>query len=296
MLERKTVIITGAASGIGFETVRRFSKDPKYNPIFAIDKDPAVHTIFQSSENPNIASLQTNLIDGDKITGMLTKAAASGRIDVIVNAAGIISAGRPSTYYDKEGNPKPELEEMNNINVGTPILVMVEALKIMEKNGGGTIINISSSKHFFPDIYRWKYMVGKSIVSRVTRGLAREWKQKYNVRLVDVQPGNTKTNIDRGVWMEGSRKSEMEAVQGFNSWWRKTFGNDPKKVAEIIYEIAEGKVNATTVFVGFDAKLGRALFLLPFLYRADLLFFAISYFGYKIIEFGRFLKKKTSNS
>lgn len=292
MIERRTAIITGAASGIGLETARRFAEDPKYSPIFVVDKDPSVNIVFQSSENSNIVPLQMDLRDRDQITQMLKRAAESGRIDVIVNGAGVISAGKPSTYYDKEGNLKPELKEMNELNVRVPILVMVEAPGIMKRNGGGTIINITSSKHFFPDIYRWEYMEGKKTVSRVTRGVAKKWKQDYNVRLVDVQPGNTKTNIDRGVWTDGNTRSEMEAVQGFNDWWRKTFGNDPKNVAEVIYKIAEGKINKTPVYVGFDAKLGYFLFLLPFLYRADLIFLAGSYSVYKIAELGRFLKKK----
>lgn len=293
MIERKTAIITGAASGMGLETARRFSRDPKYNPIFAVDKDPSVNTIFQSMEAPNIVPLQLDLRDRAQITEMLGKAAESGRLDIIVNAAGVIIAGKPSTYLNKDGGRNQELIEMDAINVAAPIIVMYEASEIMKKNGGGTIVNITSSKYLFPDLFRLQYMDGKKLVSKMTRKFSKEFGEEYGIRLVDVQPGNTRTNIDRGIWTKESGNLEMDTVQGFNDWWREKFGNDPKNVAEVIYKISEGDIGGSVVLVGSDAKFGKVMqrcLPLPIL-RWEVLFFLGSLAAYKTAEGINFVKK-----
>jgi NAD(P)-dependent dehydrogenase (short-subunit alcohol dehydrogenase family) len=296
MIERKTAIITGAASGIGLETTKRFAADIRYNPIYAIDKNPVVNTIFQSSNNQSVIPLQIDVRDEKKLTEMLRDVVSkSGRIDVIVNAAGIISAGRRSTYRDKNGKPKQELIEMDEVNVHAPITIMEEAKRLMKKNNGGIIINITSSKHYFPDAYRLEYMNGKDFLSRLTKAAAKHYRDDFNVRLVDVQPGNTKTNIDKGIWTDGSNQLEKETVQDFNDWWRKKFGNDPKNVAEVIYKIAEGKINKTPVMVGFDAKMGSFLQMylpIPTL-RWNMIFFLGSYSMYQIAKLAHLLRKKS---
>lgn len=295
MTERKTAIITGAASGIGLATTRRFSEDSRYNPIYAVDKDPRVPTVFPANEYPNVICLQVDVRSENQILEMLRKAVDdSGRINVIVNAAGVISAGRRRTYYEGNGNLKPELKEMDEVNVKAPLMIIASAPAIMKENGGGTIIIVSSSKQFFPDMYRGWYMSGKKSVSRVIKGCAEKWRRDYNVRLVDVQPGNTKTNIDRKVWTNGNNESEMECVQGLNDWWRNHFGNDPKKVAEVIYRIAEGKIKHSPVMVGRDAKLGAFLQMylpIPTL-RWNMIFFILSSGIYRAARLHKLIKRK----
>ncbi len=294
VLERRTAFITGAASGIGLETVVRLSKDSRYNPIYAVDKDHAVNTMFP--EYPNVVAVQLDVREREQITGLLRSAASeSGRLDVVVNAAGVMSKGKPWNYRDKDGNPTAELTEMDKVNLWAPIYIMVEASGIMRENGGGTIINVTSAKYLFPDLYHIPYQVGKRDLSRVTRGVARHFLKSDNVRVVDVQPGNTKTNIDRGDWTKGNSRAEIDAVQGIADWWRKTFGNDPRNVAEVIYQVAEGRIRSKTVYVGWDTRIGHALHLLtyPLLgYRSDSLFFFGSTMGYQVARLRNALRRK----
>lgn len=296
MIESRTAIITGAASGIGLETVRRFSEDPKFNPIYAADFNPSIEIIFPKSEYPSVVPIQVDVRVREQLEGMLQRAASeSGRLDLVVNAAGVMYKGKPAPFWDKNRQLPGEWEEMDRVNLWAPIVAMAEAPELMRNNGGGIIINIASAKYLFPDIHHIEYQRGKMRLSKVTRGLAKDWMQNYNVRLVEVQPGNTKTNVDRGVWTEGSSRTEVETAETITTWWREKFGNDPRNVAEVIYQVAEGRINSTTVYVGWDTAIGGILYTLtyPLLgYRSDMLFFVGSTIFYKLAILGNILVKK----
>lgn len=256
MLETRCAVITGTASGIGLEVVRRIAQDPKYRPIYAVDKNPSVLTTFESLPHSGIVSLQVDIRHGGETAQMFDRIRKeSQRLDVLVNAAGTIIAG-------DENNPaaSAQISDLNEANYVGQMKIMFWAETMMESQGGGTIINITSSKDYFPDPYRFEYMLSKMRFEDMSlEARRRHLVDEDGVRVVVVKPGNTKTSIDRGVWTKGSNKNEMKAVQGFNDWWRKTFGNDPKNVADVIYRIAEGEIDKEKVHVGFDAQLGNVL-------------------------------------
>lgn len=295
--ESKTAFITGAASGIGLETVRRFAEDPRYNPIFAVDRHPSINQIFQASEYSGVIPVQIDIRDREGIDAILRKIALeTGYLDVVVNAAGMMIKGGTSSWFGKGEEEFPELKEMNEVNFLAPFLIMHKAAEIM-RGRGGTIVNVTSAKYLFPDMYHVAYQRGKEDLSRATKRAAKVFKNN-GIRVIDLQPGNTKTNIDRGDWTEEVNGAETEVSQAVAEWWRDHFGNDPRHVAEIIHRIADGKVRGTTVPVGTDAKVGSILNFVTYPlagYRWDSMFFLGSTVFYQLATLGNRLRVKLNN-
>lgn len=285
MLETRCAVVTGAASGMGLEIVRRVSKDPKYGPIYAVDKNPGIHTTFEALSHPGIVPLQVDIRRGNENALMFDRIRTEAqRLDLLINAAGTIIAG-------DENNPaaSAQIRDLNDVNYVGQMNIMFWAETIMESWGGGTIINITSSKDYFPDPYRFEYMLSKMRFEEMSLDARRRHQEgEDGVRVVVVKPGNTRTSIDRGMWTEGSDENEMKAVQGFNDWWRRTFGNDPRNVAEVIYKIAEGEIDKEKVHIGFDAKLGNVLVRTVPYWRQ--IFFLGSYGIYELVKRAQVLK------
>lgn len=294
MIERldKVAIITGAASGIGKATTERFARDENYT-VYAADKDPEIHNIFQYSAKSKVIPMVVDIGNFDTARSMVQCVAEDAhRLDVVVNAAGVMFKGRMRTLRNKDGTPTKELDEMENVNVYAPIAIMIEAATHMDKNGGGSVITITSAKYMWPDVLHSGYQDGKHFLSRFIGRARNVFQKNHNVRLVDVQPGNTKTRIDRGVWTDGNNDTEMKGADKLLSWWRNTFGAEPETVADKIYDIAEGKNKSNTVRTGIDTHLGRALYILtwPFYpYRFYILFGLSSHLVFESAKWGQLL-------
>lgn len=286
MVECRTAFVTGAASGIGLEVVRRLARDPRYIPIYALDKDSSIRGLFPSFEYPNVIPIQADVRDREQITGVLGRISLeSGGLTVVVNVAGVIIAGKDRPHYKYHQDPDIKKQMMNLwwTNEIAVYHIMGAVEEIMRRTGGGTIINVTSAKDYFPDPYRMEYMRGKKNLEESSLYEARKLAQD-KIRVVVVKPGSTRTNIDSGVWIRGSDEREAESVRGFNDWWRQAFGNDPGNVAEVIYQITDGKIKGPKVHVGFDAKLGYSLSrTIPFWRQ---IFYVGAYSAYQIIKMG----------
>lgn len=137
----RTAIITGAASGIGLESTIRFSTDFSYNPIYAVDKDPSIVTMFDSAQYPNIIPVQVDVRDRGQVEHLISRVSLeTGRLDVVVNAAGVMVKGKPGTFRNKDGSRKELLKKMDAVNLQAPIIMMMKSFQVMRKNDGGIII------------------------------------------------------------------------------------------------------------------------------------------------------------
>lgn len=286
MIEGKSVLITGAASGMGYEAVKLFTRSRKYSPIYAVDINPRISEMFPK-RFPQIKPMQVDVSDGAQTAEMFDRVRKeTERLDVLVNCAGKIIAGDPTNPISQA--QVRELEETNYVGQQK---IMFWAEIMMESQGGGTIINITSSKDYFPDPYRFQYMMSKFRFEDMSLDARRRHKaDEDGVNIVVVKPGNMKTNIDHGDWTAGYSPEEIEAVQNFNDWWRRTFGGNPKSVGRAIYQIAEGEIDKDKVHVGWDAKLGNVLAKAPYWRPA---FFLTSMGVYEAVKLAHTFQSKS---
>ena len=112
-----------------------------------------------------------------------------GRIDVLVNNAGIGSAGAA------EENSVAQAQSVFDINVFGVIRMTKAVLPHMRAQGGGRIINVSSVLGFVPQPFMAVYVASKHAVEGYSESLDHEVRE-HGVRVLLVEPAYTKTGFD----------------------------------------------------------------------------------------------------
>jgi len=194
-IKERVAIVTGAGRGVGRATARLFAREGARVVLFG-------HTQAHIEEaRREIESLggQALAIAGDvaneeDVRSLFQKAkSAYGRIDILVNSAGIVAL-RPFVDMDAE-----TWDRVIAVNLRGTFLCCREAFRVMSEQKGGVIVNISSLSGVkgvekFPGLSA--YNVSKSGVAGLTEILAVEGKP-YNIRVCAVSPGAVDTDMLR---------------------------------------------------------------------------------------------------
>jgi NAD(P)-dependent dehydrogenase (short-subunit alcohol dehydrogenase family) len=173
----KTVIITGAASGIGRATAA----------IFAREGANVVCADLNAADNERTAQHVVQL--GAKSLAAVVKALAEfGRIDFLFNAAG--AAFRRSTFLEIDDDL---WDRTFNLNVKGTLYAMQAVLPHMLERGEGVIVNTASMsvKRGGPGT-TIHYASSKGAVDTMTLGVAREFADR-GIRCISVSPGPVET-------------------------------------------------------------------------------------------------------
>ena len=126
-----------------------------------------------------------------------------GRLDVLVNNAGIIRREEAINFSEKDW------DEVMNINVKTVFfLSQAAARQFIRQNSGGKIINVASLLSFQGGIRVPSYTASKSGVMGITRLMANEW-AKYNINVNAVAPGYMATNNTAPLRADKKRSAEI---------------------------------------------------------------------------------------
>ena len=185
-LEGKTIIVTGGASGIGYAIADELLHDGAN--VAVCDLNP-VAPVFSDVKEGQFTYILTNVADSESVSKMIeTTVNSYGRIDAIVNNAGI---NIPRLLVD-DGKTY-ELDEaiwdkIMNVNLKGVFLCAQAASRVMVKQGGGIIINISSECGLEGSEGQSAYAASKNAVNSLTRSWSKELGKK-GVRVVGVAPG-----------------------------------------------------------------------------------------------------------
>ncbi len=164
-------IVTGGAMGIGRSIVEGFLKEGAR--VIIADRSGAADAARELDGNSgNVIGVSCDVSSQQETKAMVQAALdAFGRIDVLVNNAGIYSSLKPAPFEQLDVD---EWKRVLEVNVMGLALVTSAAAPVMRKQESGRIINISSGTPFKGVPYMLHYVASKGAVNAMTKALAKE--------------------------------------------------------------------------------------------------------------------------
>jgi NAD(P)-dependent dehydrogenase (short-subunit alcohol dehydrogenase family) len=255
----RTIVITGASSGIGKATALLFAE--RGWKVVATMRDAAKSPF---AAVPDIAVVPLDVTDPGSVSAAARAVAGiSPRVDVLLNNAGYALHGV------LEGYTREQIDAQLRTNVIGLIDVVRAFLPMMRAQGGGTIVNVASmgGRIGFP-LYSM-YQASKFAVEGFTEALSYEL-EPVGIRLRLIEPGVIRTDF----YTRSMKEAEAPQIPDYSAFVEKALaanermgkgGSPPEAAARVIYRAATSRGARLRWVVGSDARL--VLFLrsvLPF--------------------------------
>lgn len=245
----KVAIVTGASSGIGRATAALFAQ--KGANVIAFGRNEAELSALRDDSRDRKGSVKIHLGDiteASQVDRLVSDTVYNfGRLDVLVNSAGIIKSG------NLENTTLDEWDKMMNINLRSMFYIMQKCVPHLEE-AKGNIVNVSSvtGTRAFPNVLA--YCVSKAGTDQLTRCTALELAPK-GIRVNAVNPGVVVTNLHkRGGMSEEDYEKFLENAKSTHPLGRP--GN-ADEVAELIQFLASDRAGWITGAT-YEVDGGRA--------------------------------------
>jgi len=211
-LKNKSVLITGGTDGLGYQLGKLLLK---YGcVVHALGRDlDRMREARHGSHSLKFYTYQCDVSDSKQVEKTVE---AIGKVDVVINTAGIWIEGLP------QDNSVDEISAAIDINLKGVVYVTRAVLPQMMKRDDGFVVNVISTSGLKGRLNESVYDASKFGVAGFTKSLQEDLKST-NVKVVGVYPGGMKTKL-----FEKAGKPKT------NEDWM-----DPKKVAEVIVFILE---------------------------------------------------------
>ena len=208
--KNKTVLITGGASGFGFELVKLFLSDGAKVIFTTREKTSAEKAIIEIPEmnQKNVMYYTVDLsikTEIDKFLISIDKDFPSG-IDVLVNNAASIIVGRFEKFsYD-------DLISTFNVNLVSSYMLSHHVIRKMKEKKNGVIINIISGVANIGLPFLSLYGIGKSSLRALSESISVELKED-NIDVIMVSPGDMNTAQEKKQKLIGMEKNPYEHMK-----------------------------------------------------------------------------------
>jgi len=190
-LEDKVAIVTGASRGLGMAAARSLAAEGC--KVLAAARTVGDLQKLESESPDSIRACPCDMQDIEAVKSLPASAIEEfGRLDIVVNNAGIAPAG---LFLDQDDLV---WDKVFAVNVTAPAMLAKEAGRIMVQQGSGKIINIASTSGILGKRFLVAYSSSKGAVLQFTKALAGELARE-GVQVNAIAPGAFVTDAQRAV-------------------------------------------------------------------------------------------------
>jgi dihydroanticapsin dehydrogenase len=238
-LESRTAIVTGAGSGIGEATAVVFAEHGALVAVADVEAGKARLVASRICDSGGTARPFAVDVADSRQVGEMVRAVISefGRIDVLVNNAGIIDA-------DTATNTTEEMwDRQIDVNLKGTFLCSKAVLSEMVRQGGGSIVNVASISGVLPGAAEAAYAASKGGIILLTQSMAIDY-ARHKIRVNAVSPGWVRTpmalrDIERGGGWD-AMQPVINRVQPIGRL------GEPREVANLILFLASDEASLLT--------------------------------------------------
>jgi 3-oxoacyl-[acyl-carrier protein] reductase len=195
-LENKVALITGGAAGIGKATAQRFAEQGAIVVICDLNQEAGEAT----AQELGVDFYRVDISDRQAVGAWVEAVAAKyGRIDVLVNNAGVLRDNLLVKVKDGElvkQMPESDFDLVIGVNLKGTFNCTQAVAPYMIKQGGGVVLNATSIVGLDGNFGQTNYVASKAGVIGMTKVWAREL-GRHNVRVNAIAPGFTLTEMVR---------------------------------------------------------------------------------------------------
>ena len=199
----KTVWVTGAGRGIGFATAKAFvdagATVVGFDLVFSGEAYPFTTQVLDVSDARQVAQVCERLL------------ATTPRLDVLVNAAGILRMGATDALSIDDW------QQTFAVNVGGAFNFFQQTMATFRHQQGGAIVTVASDAAHTPRIGMSAYGASKAALKSLALTVGLELAGS-GVRCNLVSPGSTDTDMQRGMWQ--SDDAEQQRIRGFGEQFK----------------------------------------------------------------------------
>lgn len=228
---RRIAVVTGGSRGIGLATVKELVAKG-YACIVA--SRSVTEEIKGLEESGSVIFVPCDISSAKDRAALISKAAALGGIDLLVNCAGVA----PKERRDILNVTEEDFDYVMDINLKGTFFVSQAAAAVMAKQKSGRIINISSVSSYTSSTNRAAYCLSKAGISMMTRLFADRMAEE-NVYVFEISPGIIETDMTAAV-----KEKYQKMIDGGLTPTRRM--GTPMDVAKCVCAVADGAFDFCT--------------------------------------------------
>ena len=204
LLNNKIAVVTGGGSGIGKEVCNVLAKQGAKVFVLDLNKDQAEATVQAIiKEGGQANAIEINVTNQ---SAMAQAYASIGNMHIMVNCAGISHIGNAINTHEAD------FEKIFNVNVKGVYNSLHAGIPLMQKAGGGSIVNISSIVAKVGVSDRFAYGMSKGAVHAMTLSVAKDF-IKDGIRCNSLSPGRVHTPFVDGFLKKNYPGQETEMFE-----------------------------------------------------------------------------------